>query len=282
MAIARSLLIATKNGKGEKKSGHTDWEQEHIPSIFKVTTCKRHSSVCQKERCEKVRIKMHLVIRRFRPSDGDAVRALFRDGIQEHINPSFTHAVRQPLYVGLTLLLCVGGYLLAGRLLAACCAGAWLGLLYCCCYELYAGFVRERLRTDMRDIQRSYLSDPDNSFLVAEAEVEGRPRCVGMVAVEGKTEAGSGRRYGELFRMIVSSACRRSGLGTRLAQAAVDFCRERGFSKVVLETSSTQRAAVALYRKMGFTLTHTHTITEAPQWVTRLTRVTILRMEKSL
>ncbi|XP_063072475.1 N-acetyltransferase 8-like 2 [Engraulis encrasicolus] len=224
---------------------------------------------------------MQLVIRQFRPSDGDAIRALFADGIQEHINPSFTHAMRQPPYFVLTLLLGVAGYLLGGWLLAACLAAVWPGLVYCCCYELYAGFVRARLRTDMRDIQRSYLSDPDNTFLVAEAEVNGRPRCMGMVAVEGKTETGSGRRYGELFRMIVSSECRRAGLGTRLAHSAVDFCKERGFFKVVLETSSTQRSAVALYYKMGFMLTHTHTDTEAPQWVTKLTKVTVLRMEKT-
>lgn len=225
---------------------------------------------------------VHLVVRRFQPSDGDAVRALFRDGIEEHIKPTFIHAMRTPSYLGLTLLLSVGGHLLGGWLIAACASGAWLGLVYYCSYELYAGFVRARLRTDMLDIQRSYLSHPDNSFFVAEAEVDGRSQCMGMVAVTGKTEAGTGNRYGELFRMIVSSACRRTGLGTRLAQTAIDFCKERGFSKVVLETSSTQRAAVALYERMGFTLTHTHTTTESPQWVTNLTRVTILKMEKPL
>ncbi|XP_048109821.1 N-acetyltransferase 8-like 2 isoform X2 [Alosa alosa] len=237
-------------------------------------------------------VELHVVIRRFRPSDGDAIRVLFRDGIEEHINPTFTHAMSQPLYMGLSLLLCVGGYLLGGWVLAACTGGAWLALVYYCSYELYAGYVKARLRTDMRDIQRSYLSDPDNSFFVAEAEVDGRSECMGMVAVAGKTEPGSGQRYGELFRMNVSSACRREGLGYRLAQTAIDFCKERGFSKVALETTSTQRAAVALYEKMGFTLTHTHThshtlththtTTESPQWVTNLTRVTILRMEKPL
>ncbi|XP_012691667.2 N-acetyltransferase 8-like 2 [Clupea harengus] len=225
---------------------------------------------------------MHVVIRRFRTTDGDAIRALFRDGIQEHINPSFTHAMLQPLYLGLTLFLSAGGFLMGGWVVAACTGGAWLGLVYYCCHELYAGFVRERLRTDMQDIQSSYLSDADNCFFVADTEVNGRSECMGMVAVTGKTEAGSGQRYGELFRMIVSSASRRTGLGTRLAQTAVDFCKERGFSKVVLETSSTQTSAVALYNKMGFTLTHTHTTTESPHWVTSLTRVIILRMEKTL
>lgn len=82
--------------------------------------------------------------------------------------------------------------------------------------------------------------------------------------------------------MYVSSKCRNLGLGSRLGKVAVDFCRERGYSKVVLDTSSVQRAAIALYIKMGFTLMETHTHDEVPWWIIRLSRVTILKMEKVL
>ncbi|XP_030633646.1 N-acetyltransferase 8-like 2 [Chanos chanos] len=228
---------------------------------------------------------MHIVIRRYQTSDKDAVQTLFRDGIQEHINPSFIGAITQPLFVAVTLCLCVTGYILGGQSfpLALLAGGLWVALVYYSCYELYAGFVRIKLQTDMQDIPGYYLSSPDNCFWVAEAEIDGRSQIVGMVAVEAKTEeSGDGKRYGELFRMIVSSACRRCGLGARLAKTAVDFCKEHGFSKVVLETSSTQRAAVVLYRKLGFTLTLVHTETYTPRWLTWLTGVTILKMEKDL
>uniref|UniRef100_A0A665T8P6 Si:ch211-81n22.1 n=1 Tax=Echeneis naucrates TaxID=173247 RepID=A0A665T8P6_ECHNA len=125
----------------------------------------------------------------------------------------------------------------------------------------------------MQDISGNYLSRPDDCFWVAEAEVDGKEHIMGMVAVVAKQRGEE--RYGELFRMIISPLCRRAGLGFRMAQIVLDFCRERGFSRVVLETSSTQTAAVALYKKLGFTHILSHTQTEAPLWVVTLANVTV-------
>ncbi|XP_010878983.2 N-acetyltransferase family 8 member 3 [Esox lucius] len=227
---------------------------------------------------------MHLVVRRYRPSDKESVLALFREGILEHINPSFYRAVSDPLHVGISLLLSLAGCLLGGLTApwALLLPGAWVGLIYYCCWELYAAFVRERLRTDMQDIPGCYLTSPNNCFWVAEAEVNGRVEILGMGAIVAKKVEGGreGEMCGELFRMIVSPRCRRMGLGSRITQTIVDFCKERGFSKVVLETSSTQVSAVALYKKMGFIPVLSHTKTYSPEWMTLLSRVTILKMEK--
>ncbi|XP_028854061.1 N-acetyltransferase family 8 member 3-like [Denticeps clupeoides] len=222
---------------------------------------------------------MHAVIRRYRSSDRDPVRRLFVGGIQEHIKPAFTRAMSMPLHITATVLLAGVGYAWGGgSLLPALLApAAWVGMVYCCCREFFAGYVRERLQTDMKDVQKSFLSSPDSCFWVAEARVNGRSEVMGMVAVEAKREAG-GERFGELFRMIVSPAARRTGLGSRLTQTAIDFCKERGFSKVVLHTSSTQEAAVALYRKTGFAVTDVH----YPVWIAKLIGVTVLRMEHEL
>ncbi|KAF3690131.1 N-acetyltransferase 8 [Channa argus] len=223
---------------------------------------------------------MQLVIRQYRPSDRDAVFNLFRNGIQEHIRPCFYSAMTSPLYLAVTLAMCVSGYLLGSVLCAVLFPGIWVGLVYYCCHELYAGFVRKKLQTDMQDIPRYYLSRPGHCFWVAEAEVDARAQIVGMVAVMAKQ---SGKeRQAELFRMIISPLCRRMGLGFRLGQTVVDFCKEQGFSKLVLETSSAQMAAVTLYKKLGFSHTLTHTKAEAPFWVIMLARVYIIRMEKSL
>lgn len=222
---------------------------------------------------------VHLVVRRYRPSDKDAVLTLFSDGILEHINPSFYNAISNPVNVGVTLFLSVAGYMLGGgsTLWALLLAGSWVGLVYYCCSQLYASYVRERLRTDMQDIPGCYLSHPDNCFWVAETEVNGRVEILGMVAVVGRRD---GEMCGELFRMIVSSKCRRTGLGYRMTQTVIDFCKERGFSKVVLETSSIQTSAVALYKKLGFSHILSHTKTYSPEWMTIISRVTILKMEK--
>ncbi|XP_067314329.1 N-acetyltransferase 8-like 2 isoform X2 [Pseudorasbora parva] len=228
---------------------------------------------------------MHIAIRRYHPSDREPVERVFRDGIQEHINPAFLYAMTRPLHITVTLLMYMGVYVKCGQsaVLALVSGGAWVGLVYFCCFEFYSGYVRARLNTDMQDIPGYYLSNPDNCFWVAEADVNGRPQILGMVAVEGKNDPGSdGKKYGEVYRMIVSSRCRRAGLGLRLAKTAEAFCKERGFSKIELSTSSTQKAAVALYFKLGFKIILVHMQSESPRWIIWMTRVTILTMEKNI
>ncbi|XP_058258220.1 N-acetyltransferase 8-like 2 [Hemibagrus wyckioides] len=228
---------------------------------------------------------MHIIVRKFQPSDSEAVKTIFKDGIEEHIIPAFIYAISQPLNITLTLCFCTVGYILGGGSvgLALLTGASWIGLLLYCCYEFYAGYVRLKLSTDMQDITGYYLRNPDNCFWVAEGEVNGRPLVVGMVAVEGKKLPNSdGKKYGELFRMNVSSEFRHSGIGSRLGKAVEDFCKERGFSKVMLHTSSAQRAAVFLYLKMGFRHVQTDTQSRYAWWIINLIRIKILEMEKVL
>lgn len=224
---------------------------------------------------------MHILIRRYEPSDQEAIEMIYPVAIKEHINPAFVYAMSQPLHITISLFICIGAYLLGGSvILALISGGAWVGLVYFCCYEFYSAYVRDRLRTDMKDIPGHYLSHPDNCFWVAEAEMDGRRQILGMVAVEAK-EDGDGKRNGELLRMIVSSTCRRAGLGQQLAKTVVDFCKERGFTRIMLFTTSTQKAAVALYQKMGFKLFNFQSESnQSPEWLIWMTRVKILYLEK--
>ncbi|XP_059185287.1 putative N-acetyltransferase 8B [Centropristis striata] len=223
---------------------------------------------------------MQPVIRPYRPSDKDTVRALFTFSAHDQFRLSFNKAITSPLYLAITLALCVAGYLLGSVLGAVVLPGAWVGLVYSCCHETYVYYLRESLRTDMQDIAGNYMRTADECFWVAEAEVEGRAQIVGMVAVMAKQ---SGKeRYGELFRMVISPSCRRMGLGSKLAKTVINFCKERGFSKVVLDTTSPLAPAVALYKKLGFSHVNSHTETVAPVWVVKLSRVTLLYMEKHL
>ncbi|XP_064155294.1 N-acetyltransferase family 8 member 3 [Anguilla rostrata] len=235
-------------------------------------------------------------IRHYKPEDEDAVVSLFRYGIMEHIYPAFFKAMSNPDHMGVTLSISMAGYVLGGSsyFMALLAGGAWAGLVYYCCYEIYDGYLRERLRTDMGDIQGHFLDRPDSCFWVAEAVVWGRPKVVGMVAVVGRRQEkergdsanggfdGGDGSYAELNWAIVSFPRRRQGLGTRLVQTALDFCQERGLDSVVLETSSAQTAALVLYRKLGFEHTFTHTNTHVHRWVTKLARVSVLRMEMVL
>lgn len=223
---------------------------------------------------------MQLVIRRYRPADKDTVLTLFSTGMLEHVRPCFYNAMTSPLYLTIIPTLCVAGYLLGSVFGAVLFPAAWVGLIYYCCHEVYAAVVRVRLHNDMQDIPRNFLSRPDDCFWVAEAEVGARAQVVGMVAVVAK-HSGT-EKYGEMFRMIIFPQYRRMGLGLRLTQTAVDFCKERGFSKVVLQTTSTQMAAVVLYSKVGFNRVHSNVKGLAAHWIISLARVTIIRMEKYL
>ncbi|KAJ8369843.1 hypothetical protein SKAU_G00098710 [Synaphobranchus kaupii] len=235
-------------------------------------------------------------IRLYKPTDKDAVVSLFRFGVMEHIYPAFFMAMSNPDHVGVTLSISMAGYVLGGSsyFTALLAGGAWAGLVYYCCYEIYDSYLRECLHTDMGDVPGHFLDRPDSCFWVAETEVRGRPKVVGMVAVVMRREekerddsangAFDGRdgSYAEVIRTIVSFPQRRHGLGTCLAQTALAFCRERGFDRVILETSSAQTAALALYRKLGFERTFTHANTHMHRWVAKLARVTVLRMEIAL
>lgn len=223
---------------------------------------------------------MQLVIRKFRPSDKEAVCTLYSIGTLECIRPCFHNAMTSPLYLAITLALCAAGYLLGSVFGAVVLPGVWVGLIYYCCHEVYSSFVQRKLQTDMQDIPGYYLSRPDNCFWVAEAEVDGGPQIMGIVAVMAK-QSGKGRQA-ELLRMITSPSCRRMGLAVRMAQTAIDFCKERGFSELVLQTSSNNTAAVALYKKLGFNLFLSDIEVYAPFLIVMLAKASLIRMKKCL
>ena len=56
----------------------------------------------------------------------------------------------------------------------------------------------------------------------------------------------------ELKRMYVLRGFRRSGLGQKLLDTAIDFAKSVGYSMIVLDSSKMLYAARALYLKNGF------------------------------
>ncbi|XP_075881108.1 N-acetyltransferase 8-like 2 [Nelusetta ayraudi] len=223
---------------------------------------------------------MQPVIRKYRPQDKEAVCSLFITGILEHIYPCFHNSVSSPLHLLVTVVLCAAGYLLGSVPGALVLPGVWIALIYYSCHNIYSGYVQLKLRTDMKDISGNYLSRPDDCFWVAETQVDGRPQIIGTMAIKIKQ---SGEvRQAELFRMIISSSCRRLGIGVRMVKAAIDFCKERGISELVLETTSTQVAAVNLYKKMGFSIICTHTEIYGTFWVVKLANIRFVKMKLCL
>ncbi len=85
-------------------------------------------------------------------------------------------------------------------------------------------------------------------------------RSVGSVAID----ASAAREHGAHLRwFIVADEARGQGVGSRLLDAAIAFCRAQGYGKVVLWTFDELHAARHLYEKHGFRLEHTQ---RGSQW----------------
>uniref|UniRef100_A0A665UN56 N-acetyltransferase domain-containing protein n=1 Tax=Echeneis naucrates TaxID=173247 RepID=A0A665UN56_ECHNA len=176
---------------------------------------------------------MAFSIREYRPSDHHVVMSLFRDGIFEHVYPAFFKAMSNPDHVGIALSISMAGYVLGGSsyFQAVLFGSAWAGLIYYFCHDIYDGYMMRRLSGDMADIQTNYLENPDNGFWVAEADINGA----------------TGSEF--MSHVVVAFPWRRQNLGSQLMQKATDFCKEQGYTRLVLEVSSPQTAAISLYHK---------------------------------
>lgn len=79
--------------------------------------------------------------------------------------------------------------------------------------------------------------------------------CVAMCVVDERTAI--------MKRLYVRPAQRGSGAGRALAQACVDLARERGLTRIVLDTDKEHlKAAYRLYRSMGFRECDSHSAVE--------------------
>jgi len=57
----------------------------------------------------------------------------------------------------------------------------------------------------------------------------------------------------EILNMAVSQAHRRSGIGSRLLESALEFSRTAGSARAYLEVRASNGPALALYKRHGFT-----------------------------
>jgi ribosomal protein S18 acetylase RimI-like enzyme len=64
----------------------------------------------------------------------------------------------------------------------------------------------------------------------------------------------------EVKRLRVEPVHHHRGVGSRLMSVALDFCRELGYLKVVLDTRVERTQAIALFERFGFQLTRTRDV----------------------
>ena len=106
------------------------------------------------------------------------------------------------------------------------------------------GTLDSSLNPDLDDIATSYK---DATFLVA---CEGS-RIVGTGVLKPTDTDAS-----EIVRMSVAGDMRRRGLGRRILDALIADARDRGYARIILETTQTWAGAIAFYQNAGFEITH--------------------------
>jgi GNAT superfamily N-acetyltransferase len=120
-------------------------------------------------------------------------------------------------------------------------------------------FFETKVATELAEFLRRYDEKRDGFWA---ASLEGRVE--GSIAIDGLYAKGEGAH---LRWFIVADALRGRGIGNRLINRALDFCRQRDYQRIYLWTFEGLDAARHLYEKSGFRLVEQH---RGIQWGTEV------------
>jgi GNAT superfamily N-acetyltransferase len=120
-------------------------------------------------------------------------------------------------------------------------------------------FFEAKVATELSDFLLRFNEKRDGFWTVCVNE-----RVEGSVAIDG---AGAEKGGAHLRWLILSDDARGKGLGHRLLDEAVSFCKKKGYKKVYLWSFEGLHAARHLYEKFGFRVTEQ---LEGSQWGTQV------------
>jgi GNAT superfamily N-acetyltransferase len=103
------------------------------------------------------------------------------------------------------------------------------------------GHIDESLNPDLTDIQATYIA-PGHRFVVAWIGEE----RVGTGALRIAAPEG------ELVRISVSPDYRRRGIGQAIVAHLIDWARQQGLARLLVETNNDWYDAINLYQRFGF------------------------------
>lgn len=96
------------------------------------------------------------------------------------------------------------------------------------------------------------IARPDTEYLLATAAADGQGEPGGVCQLRFRYGVWLAREDCWLEDLFVREADRRTGLGEALVAAAIGRARARGCGRIELDVSESNRAAWALYERMGF------------------------------
>ncbi len=117
----------------------------------------------------------------------------------------------------------------------------------------------EPSESEFRERIGGLIDDPDTDYLVA---TDSDGACLGFVQQRYRRSIWSAGEEANLEELYVARSSRRLGLGARLVGMAVERARSRGCEAVMLDTNERNEGAIALYKRLGFRFSFTHTRTE--------------------
>ena len=115
---------------------------------------------------------------------------------------------------------------------------------------------------DLRALFREYAASLGDAFNVADFEEElvalpGYYEVLLVARIDGELVGSVALKRlpddaTELKRLYVRPSARGTGLGRRLAQAAVDRARDLGYARILLDTLPSMTVAGGIYRELAF------------------------------
>ena len=107
-------------------------------------------------------------------------------------------------------------------------------------------YFEAKVATELAAFLNRFDPEGDGAWFACEGS-----QVVGGIFIDGHDPAGEGAR---LRWFILDPAYQGQGIGNRLMQAAMDFCKARQFKRVYLTTFAGLTSARHLYEKLGFRL----------------------------
>ena len=123
------------------------------------------------------------------------------------------------------------------------------------CDLLESLFTQEAEFKSDRDAQvRGLKSVIENDDVGDILVVRDNDNVIAMVNILYTVSTALGARVGILEDMVVSSAGRGSGVGSKLLERAMEFAKEKGCQRITLLTDHDNEGAHRFYQKHGFSL----------------------------
>ena len=104
---------------------------------------------------------------------------------------------------------------------------------------------------------KSYLQSEGSHCIVAEVPTPEMPGTETLAAIAGFILTESGGEFAHVITLDVLEAFRRQSIGSLLLEAAEQEAASRGATCMYLETATTNKAAIALWKRHGYRETGT-------------------------